>query len=104
MNIRWQTRDSKGNIIYITEERWNHIVDPDNHPEMEDFEEALIETLKQGKRQQDSLNPQKYFYRRKLDCVSDRNTQIEAVVLFRMRADKDRIVSNNYVVTAYLKH
>ena len=104
MDIRWETRDAKGNIIYITEERWEHIIDPDNHPEMEDLEDELIETLRKGDRRQDSLNSQKFFYRQSFDELGNRNTQIEAVVLFRFRSDIGGIAPNNYVVTAYLKY
>ena len=33
-NRRWTTHDRYGNVIYLTDERWAHIVDPINHPEM----------------------------------------------------------------------
>ncbi|MEO0984082.1 MAG: hypothetical protein AAFY20_00885 [Cyanobacteria bacterium J06639_14] len=103
MDIRWQTYDARGNAIYITEERWEHIIDPDNHPEMEDLEENLIEVIRTGQRQQNPFNPQKSFYRKSFDGLSDRNNQIEAVVLFRFKSDGDKIVPNNYIVTAYPK-
>lgn len=41
MSIRWTVRDHFGNEIYLTRERWEHIVEPINHPEMEEFEEHL---------------------------------------------------------------
>jgi hypothetical protein len=28
----WTQRDRFGNEIYLTRERWAHIIDPDNHP------------------------------------------------------------------------
>ncbi len=62
MQKRWTVRDRYGNDIYLTEERWEHIIDPDNHPEMAGCEAQLEETIRQGDRQQDSLNPQKYRY------------------------------------------
>lgn len=37
-SIRWTVRDHYGNDIYLTHERWEHIVEPINHPEMSDFE------------------------------------------------------------------
>jgi hypothetical protein len=37
-SIRWAVRDHYGNEIYLTRERWEHIVEPINHPEMSDFE------------------------------------------------------------------
>jgi hypothetical protein len=30
---RWTVRDRFGNEIYLTQERWEHIVLPFNHPE-----------------------------------------------------------------------
>jgi len=58
--IRWRVQDTYGNSIYLTQERWEHIINPLNHPEMEDYEAALKETIQTGTRRQESLNPQKY--------------------------------------------
>jgi len=44
---RWVVRDRYGNGIYLTDERWKHIVEPMNHPEMSAYEEHLKETLSQ---------------------------------------------------------
>jgi hypothetical protein len=33
---RWTVQDKYGNSIYLTQERWEHIIEPINHPEMED--------------------------------------------------------------------
>ena len=35
---RWAVKDRYGNTIYLTDERWEHIIDPWNHPEMRNFE------------------------------------------------------------------
>jgi hypothetical protein len=59
---RWTVRDRYSHDIYLTQERWEHIIEPMNHPEMEDFEEELKETIQRGQRRQDILNPQKYRY------------------------------------------
>jgi hypothetical protein len=32
--IRWIVQDRQGNGIYLTQERWEHIIDPINHSEM----------------------------------------------------------------------
>lgn len=63
--IRWTVQDRYGNRIYLTQERWEHIIESINHPEMEDYEEELKETMNTGSRKQDSLNPQKYRYSKK---------------------------------------
>lgn len=31
---RWSVQDRSGNLIYMTNERWQHIIAPDNHPEL----------------------------------------------------------------------
>ncbi len=43
--IRWIIRDRYGNSIYLTQERWEHIIESINHPEMEEYEEELKETV-----------------------------------------------------------
>ena len=42
---RWTVYDRFGNAIYLTEERWEHITEPINHPEMAEYEEELKETI-----------------------------------------------------------
>lgn len=61
-SIRWRIQDRHGNEIYLSQERWEHIIDLVNRPEMARFEEHLKRTICLGRRQQDSLNPQKYRY------------------------------------------
>jgi hypothetical protein len=101
---RWSVCDRHGNTIYLTEERWEHIVDPINHPEMLGYEEELKETIKTGIRRQDVLNPQKYRYSESFDNLVEDNTHIIAIVLFRFREDvAGKPEANNYVVTAYQK-
>ena len=38
---RWTVRDRLGNEIYLTHERWEHIIESFNHPEMIFYEEHL---------------------------------------------------------------
>lgn len=54
---RWIVHDRSGNLIYLTQERWKHIADENNHPEMLDYEDYLQQTLKKGRRRQEPLNP-----------------------------------------------
>ena len=60
--IRWTTNDRQGNDIYLTNERWQHIINSINHPEMMNYEEHLKTTIRFRRRTQDTLNPQKYRY------------------------------------------
>ena len=59
---RWTVNDRDGNPIYLTDERWRHITNAENHPEMLGFEEDLKTALRQGRRTQEPLNPRKYRY------------------------------------------
>ena len=104
MTIRWTASNHFGNAIYLTRERWDHIVDADNHPEMTDFEEHLRKTIRLGLRKQDSLNPHKYRYVKDFEDLPEGNTHIVAIVLFRFSASPaGEPVANNYIVTAYQK-
>lgn len=103
-NIRWTAYDKQGHLIYLTQERWEHIIDPINHPEMNDFEQHLQLTIRTGKRQQDSLNPKKYRYSQVFNDLAPDNTHVVAIVLFGHVLGLDnRPRPNNYVVTAYQK-
>ncbi len=104
MSERFTVHDRYGNEIYLTLERWEHIIDEINHPEMADCEENLKETIQVGNRRQDSLNPQKYRYFRAFDSLAATNTHIVAIVLFRFTiGNLGEPIPNNYVVTAYQK-
>lgn len=88
----------------MTQERWSHIIDAFNHPEMVDCEEQLKETIHTGNRKQDSLNPQKYRYSKAFDDLAEDNTHLVAIVLFGLAESPMELpVSNNYIVTAYQK-
>jgi hypothetical protein len=100
----WSIQDRYGNEIYLTQERWEHIIDLINHPEMTEYEEHLRETIRSGTRRQDPLNPQKYRYMTAFDDLAEDNTHIIAIVLFRFGADDvGKPIPNNYIVTAYQK-
>ncbi len=101
---RWTARDRGGREIYLTNERWEHIIDPYNHPEMSAYEEQLKETIQSGTREQDPLNPLKYRYVRAFGGLAEDNTHIVAIVLFRFSKDEvGNLLPNNYIVTAYQK-
>lgn len=101
---RWTTHDAYGNRIYLTHERWKHITETFNHPEMSAYEEHLKETIRRGRRKQDLLNPRKYRYDEVFDDLAGDNTHIIAIVLFRFReGEAGELVLNNYIVTVYQK-
>ncbi len=102
---RWLVHDREDNPIYLSEERWQHIVDGDNHPEVADFEEELKETLRKGRRRQEPLNPRKYRYALSFDHLPEEFNHIVVIVLFEFDIDvQGQAIANNYIVTAFLKH
>ena len=99
---RWSVPDAYKDEIYLSDERWEHIVT--SHPEMSICEEQLKQTIRNGTRKQDSLNPNKYRYSKAFADLAEDNTHIVAIVLFRLREEKPgRVLPNNYIVTAYQK-
>ncbi len=93
--MRENIRDKHGDIVYLTDERWMHIVE--HHPELEDHRANVIKTIRSGKRTQDPLLPDKFYYNKRFPLLLDGYGEIEVVVLFRWQSGKP----NNFVVTAY---
>jgi hypothetical protein len=95
---RWTVFDRYGNEVYLTHERWHHITESVNHPEMLSCETELRDTIRSGKRKQDALNPHKYRYAKAFDTLPEYNTHVVAIVLFRFRSgDYGEILPNNYM-------
>ena len=102
---RWIVQDREGNSIYLTEERWQHIIDPENHPEMTEYENHLKTTIQKGQRRQEPLNPRKYRYSYPFDDLPEGFNHAVAITLFGLDVDEPgEIISNNFVATAFLKH
>lgn len=102
---RWTVQDRRGNSVYLTQERWEHIIDERNHPEMEDYEEYLKTAIKKGRRRQEPLNPRKYRYYHQFDDLPDDVNHVVTIVLFRFDVDEHgQTMPNNFVVTAFFKH
>ncbi len=102
---RWTVRDRFGNPIYLTQERWQHIIEETNHPELEGYEEYLKMTLKKGLRRQEPLNPRKYRYNHPFDNLPDDVNHIVVIVLFGFDVDEHgQTIPNNFVATAFFKH
>lgn len=98
--MREVVRDKYGNEIYLTDERWNHIVDL--HPEMQDYRAHLLATLRRGQRKQDLLDSAKFKYYAPFDDLEPYYNHIVAVVRFGTLEGSEReIRSNNFVLTAY---
>jgi hypothetical protein len=85
-----QVIDRWGNWITLTEERWQHIMEW--HPELEEFKENVLETIRKGRRRQDPIDQQKYKYIYAVEGLPFGLTHI--VVVARLAAGK-------FVLTAY---
>ena len=100
----WTQRDRFGNEIYLTGERWAHIINPDNHPEVEPFFDDVAGTIKSGRRRQDPYDPNGYQYYRAFPHLPDDNTHLVVCVRFRWPANPDGTVQEEkFVTTAYLQ-
>jgi hypothetical protein len=89
----WIVADRYGNQVYLTWERWAHILE--FHPELEPFFDEIRRTVQTSQRRQDPCNPYKWFYVRwHLDGLEPWNNCIVVVVAFRPQ-------SGRFVVTCY---
>lgn len=88
-------RDKYGNTIYLTDERWQHIVE--RHFEIKNLKDEVLKTIRTGKRRQDKLFPDTFYYLRACKNLPVDFTHIEVVVLSRVKGKQ----LNNFVVTAY---
>ena len=97
--VRERVSDPWGNEIYLTDERWQHILE--THEEMIIFREYLFETLRTGQRRQDAFDPNKYKYSKKFTDLPADFTHVVVIVKFSRRVTMRGETSNNFVLTAY---
>jgi len=95
--MREEVIDRYGNVIYLTDERWHHIVD--RHYELNGHRPEIISAIRSGKRRRDPEDPDTFYYKKRLRHPIANLNYIEAVVVFQWRKDKP----NNFIVTAYPK-
>jgi hypothetical protein len=102
---RWAVQDRNGNWIYLTEERWQHIIDAYNHPEVAAYEEHLKTAIKRGRRRQEPLNARKYRYSLAFDDLPDGFNHVVVITLFGFDVNtQGETIPNNFIATAFLKH
>ena len=100
---KWTVQDRYGNTIYLTEERWYHILG--SRPELEPLFEKFLETIQAGQRKQDALIPNEYRYFKQFDELLPENNYLIAIVIFKTQLDKaGNYVPNNFVVTGWAKY
>ena len=91
-----RVKDKLGHEIYLTNERWRHICE--EHPEMQQYRKHVLETVRRGKRFQDSIRPDVYLYHRDYQDLPYENTTAVVVVHFGLYPDG---TENNFILTAY---
>lgn len=70
----------------------------EEHPEIEGCEDKVVDTLRLGRRFQDSVRPNVFLYHRDYADLPFGNTTMVVVVWFGVRPDG---TPNNFVLTAY---
>lgn len=97
---RWTVTDRFGHEIYLTQERWQHIVV--SHPALRDRRADVLGTIRHGRRRQVAHQPEKYRYTHRYADLPGAFNAIVVLVLFRLRQQlDDATTANNYVVTAW---
>lgn len=97
---RWIIRDRDGRPVYMTEERWQHIMD--RHPELINHLQDVLDTVRYGRRRQDPMNPESYHYYQLCESLPWDFIGIEVIVVFKFRVvEDDKIIPNNFVVSAW---
>ena len=97
---RQSVRDRWGNEIYLTDERWAHIVE--THEEMMNFRRHVLMTVGAGRRRQDAFDPTKYKYSKRFRDLPEGFTYLVVIVKFAWREEhQERETPNNFVLTAY---
>ena len=96
----WTIRDREGREIYLTEERWNHIVS--RHSELRERRDEVLETVTRGQRRQQPHDPQTYVYRLRCNALPPPLNGILVVVTFRFQQNEQgEMTPNNFMITAW---
>jgi len=94
--MRDEVQDRYGNKIYLTNERWEHIIK--SHHQLNGHRAEVLSTIRSGKRRQDPSVLGKFYYKKPVRFLG-RFSAIEVVVRFHWQEEQP----NNFVVTAYPK-
>jgi len=98
MMKKWTIYDRYGNEIYLTEERWHHILEA--RPELEPFLEKFLETVQTGLRKQDTFIPNEYRYFKRFDELLPENNHIIVIVILKTQPDN----AGKYLVKILLSY
>lgn len=88
-------QDQYGNTIYLTDERWMHIVK--RHGLLKDRKSDVLKTVRAGKRRQDAVHLDTFSYLKTFANLPFDYNHIKVIVVFRVKDGQP----NNFVMTAY---
>jgi len=91
--------DKWGNKIYLTDERWQHIIT--RHPDMAGQRQHLLLTIQAGQRREVAIGSNKYEYWKKFRHLHPGKTRIRVIVQFETKKSGTSLLPNHFVVTAY---
>ncbi len=95
-NILWIGRSVNGVPIRLTRERWDHIIRPDGHPEMQPYYSFILETLEDPDLIQQGNDTSALVAVRLYPEIP--GNQKYLMVVYRERSGYD-----GYIITAYLR-
>lgn len=78
--MREEIQDRRGNPIYLTDERWAHIID--GHPELSKHRSEILKNVRSGKRMQHPFFPDTFLYKKRFPQLTGGLKHIEVVVIF----------------------
>ena len=96
---KWVVYDRESREIYLTEEQWEHIIS--RHGELRNHLEDVLNTIRLGKRKQQSQDPQAYVYHWQCETLRYPFNGIIVAVVFRFEPSNGHDRSNNFIVTAW---
>ncbi|MFN8487717.1 MAG: hypothetical protein U0350_09010 [Caldilineaceae bacterium] len=97
---KYTVYDRLGNEIYLTDERWEHILE--RHEELSELFDEVLKTLEQGKRRQEVLDPNRYRYYYPCGLLPPEFNHIVVAVVFRYHKSSNGILQpNNFVTSAW---
>lgn len=93
--MKQYVQDKYGNVIYLTDERWEHIVE--RHPVLKDHKEKVLSVVRSSDHSRHDVKWNVFLYRKAFVEVSPLHTHIEVAVVFDTKLGQP----NNFIVTAY---
>ncbi len=98
---KWIVTDRQGREIYLTQERWEHILS--GHPELDGQLDDVLKTIRLGRRKQTKRDQQTFFYYQRVHDLPEPYDTIMVFVAFRYahHTQTNEQIPNNFVTTAW---